>query len=420
MKLNVNPFKTDLPQLRPLWVAVFVDILGFSILIPFLPFFGQEFGAPAWKIGLLLSTNALFSFFSGPIWGSLSDRYGRKPMLLISQAGTLAGFILMAFSNSLELMFLSRIIDGIFGGNYPIAKAIVGDVAPPDRRSEEMSNIGVAHVLSSLVGPGLGGLLSGWGIMAPGLMAATMTVGAMLLTFFFLEESNPVIVGQPGWAAASAHPAAHSPNAPHPTTRRADIWQNGMARFLLIQWAFHTLSFIIYVSNISLFANLKLGLDPGEMGRLLMMAGIVRVFIRFAVFVPMRRRWGDRKTSLIGLGLFIPTYLLLGLVQNQFQFAIILCLVSFGAACSRGILGSFLSRTVKPWQQGTAMGLSASLDSFAQITGPLIGGLVLDSMPLWVYGGIAATFALGAFAMAWRPLELGDQPAVALEMEAAN
>ncbi len=92
--------KTEFPKLRPLWISVFVDILGFSILIPFLPFFGQEFGASPWKIGLLLSTNALFSFFSGPIWGSLSDRYGRKPMLLISQIGTLIGFLIMAFSNT--------------------------------------------------------------------------------------------------------------------------------------------------------------------------------------------------------------------------------------------------------------------------------------------------------------------------------
>ncbi|MBN1249010.1 MAG: MFS transporter, partial [Anaerolineae bacterium] len=192
MKISLNPFKTDFPRLMPLWIAVFVDILGFSILIPFLPFFGQQFGAPAWQIGLLLSTNALFSFFSGPIWGSLSDRYGRKRMLLLAQLGTLAGFLVMAFSTSLEMMFVSRIIDGIFGGIYPIAKAVVADVVPPSKRSEQMSNIGVAHVLSSMLGPGLGGLLSGWGIVGPGLMAAAMVTVAILMTVFRLEESNPL------------------------------------------------------------------------------------------------------------------------------------------------------------------------------------------------------------------------------------
>ncbi len=193
MKVGLSLFKSDFPALMPLWIAVFVDILGFSILIPFLPFFGQEFGAPAWQIGLLLSTNALFGFFSGPVWGSLSDRFGRKPMLLLAQAGTLAGFLLLAFSTSLEMMFLSRIIDGLFGGIYPIAKAVVGDVVPPSKRSEQMSTIGVAHVLSSLIGPGLGGMLSGLGIAAPGLMASALVLVAILMTHFRLKESNPMV-----------------------------------------------------------------------------------------------------------------------------------------------------------------------------------------------------------------------------------
>jgi predicted MFS family arabinose efflux permease len=116
------------------------------------------------------------------------------------------------------------------------------------------------------------------------------------------------------------------------------------------------------------------------------------------------------------LGLFVPVYLALGFVDSQVQFGLILCLVSFGAACSRGILNSFLSRSVKPWEQGTAMGLSASLDSFAQITGPLVGGLVLGSMPIWVYGTVAACCALGAFVMAWRPLDLQEQVQPALSV----
>jgi DHA1 family tetracycline resistance protein-like MFS transporter len=138
LQIVKRTIRLDYAELIPLWIAVFVDILGFSILIPFLPFFSQEYGAPAWQIGLLLSTNALFGFFSGPIWGSLSDRYGRKPMLLISQAGTLAGFLMLAFSNSLTMLYVSRIVDGIFGGNFPIAKAIIGDMVPSKERSQPL------------------------------------------------------------------------------------------------------------------------------------------------------------------------------------------------------------------------------------------------------------------------------------------
>ena len=391
-------------ELIPLWIAVFIDILGFSILIPFLPFFSQEFGMPPWQIGLLLSTNAMFGFFSGPIWGTLSDRYGRKPMLLISQFGTLVGFLMLAFSNGMPMLFLSRIVDGVFGGNFPIAKAIIGDVVPPQQRSVQMSNIGVAHVLSSLLGPGLGGLLSPWGIVAPGLLSAGLTCVTILLTFLFLSESNPAVT-------RSAHQAQRSAAAGATVGRqfaRQSVWRNEQARYLLVQWGFHTLSFMIYVSSISLFANLKLGLNARQVGTLLTAAGLVRVFIRFVVFVPLRNALGDRMTSLLGLGIFVIVYLALGWVQNQIQFAAVLCAVSFAASCTRGVLTGFLSRSVKPWEQGQAMGLSASLDSFAQIVGPLVGGYFLGSQPLWMYGGLASLFSLGAFAMASRRVALPD------------
>jgi DHA1 family tetracycline resistance protein-like MFS transporter len=153
-----------------------------------------------------------------------------------------------------------------------------------------------------------------------------------------------------------------------------------------------------------MFAYLKLGLNPPEVGRLLMISGAARAFIRFAVFVPLLRWLGDRRTALLGLGTFVVTFILLGFVQNQVQFGAVLCAVSFAAACSRGILSSFLSLSVSPRQQGRAMGLSASLDSLAQITGPLVGGAVLGALPLWIYGGLASFFALGALGMAIRRL----------------
>jgi DHA1 family tetracycline resistance protein-like MFS transporter len=413
MRLKKRILEARYAELTPLWIAVFIDILGFSVLIPFLPFFSQEYQVPAWQIGLLLSTNALFGFFSGPIWGALSDAKGRKPMLLLSQFGTLIGFLMLAFSGSMTMLYASRIVDGIFGGNYPIAKAIVGDVVPPHDRSREMSNIGVAHVLSSLIGPGLGGLLSRWGILAPGLVSAALTCVTIGLTFFFLKETNPVARRASRQRRALSNPDLGSEPKPADAkeglarrrTGPASVWSNPIARYLLVQWGFHTLSFMTYMSCISLFAYLRLGLDAGQVGRLLMIAGIVRVFIRFVIFVPLLERLGDRKTSRVGLTTFVVVFFLLGLVRNQLQFTMALCAVSFAASCTRSILNSFLSRSVKPTEQGRAMGLSASLDSFAHIVGPLVGGFILDSLPLWMYGGLAGIFALGAFFMGFRRIE---------------
>jgi len=384
------------PELTPLWIAVFIDVLGYSILIPFLPFFTQEFSAPAWQVGMLLAANALFGFFFGPIWGNLSDRRGRKPILLICQFGTLAGFVMLALSRNMTMLFLSRIVDGIFGGNFPIAKAIIGDVVASQDRSKQLSNVGVAHVLSSLLGPGLGGLLSRWGIVAPALLASALTCITIVVTWLYLRESNPVS------ARASAAPQPAIKAAAQPPLARESLWRNQTARLLLVQWAFHTLSFSLYIACISLFASIKLGLNAEEIGLLLTIAGVVRVIVRFTVFVPLLNRLGERATARLGLGIFVVTYMALGFVVNQWQFAVIVCVVSFAASCTRGVLTSFLSSAVPPQQRGQAMGASASLDSLAQIIGPSVGGAVLGAMPVWVYGGLAGIVALVAFVLDFR------------------
>jgi len=314
------------------------------------------------------------------------------------------GFLMLAFSRSMTMLFVSRIVDGIFGGNYPVAKAIVGDVVPPKARSEQMSNIGVAHVLSSLIGPGLGGLLSRWGIIAPGLFSATLSLTTILLTLFLLRESNPP---QPHAARAGVRASTRGPG------KAESVWRNPIARALLIQWGFHTMSFMAYVSCISLFANLKLGLDAQQTGTMLMIAGIVRVFVRFVIFVPLLRWLGDKRTLFLGLAMFVVVFLLLGFVQTPVQFVLVLCGVSFAAACTRGVMNSFVSRSVKPWQQGQAMGLSASLDSLAQILGPALGGYILGAYPVWTYGALASVFALGAFLMLLRRIELPSEQEVA-------
>lgn len=385
------------PELLPLYLAVFVDVLGYSVLIPFLPFFAQQYDATPGEIGLLLSANALFGLFSGPVWGSLSDRYGRKPFLLLSQVGTLLGFVILLFARSLPMLFLSRIVDGVFGGQFPIAKAIIGDISRPEDRSKEMSNIGVAHVLSALLGPGIGGLLSRGGVSAPALLAVGLTVVTLLLTALFVPESRSGGRDAAPRVATSARAARTRPTA---------LLRNADARLLLVQWLFHTLSFTMFMACISLFANLVLGLDAQQMGLMLTLAGLVRVFVRFAVFVPLLRRLGERNTSRLGLGLFVITYAVVGFVTNQGQFGAVLCVSSFAASCTRGPLTGFLSRAVRPSEQGVAMGANVSLDNLAQVVGPIVGGAILGAWPVWVYDALASMLALVAFALAYKPLGL--------------
>ncbi len=180
------------PELIPLWIAVFIDILGFSVIIPLLPYLTDEWGISGTQIGFVLSINAIFGLFFGPLWGKLSDLLGRKKTLLICQFGTLAAFILVAFSKNYTMLIIARVVDGIFGGNFPIAKAIIGDIIPPKRRAIYLSNIGVAHILSSVVAPAIGGFLAFTGLFGLGLISSALCIITITLTFIKLRETNPI------------------------------------------------------------------------------------------------------------------------------------------------------------------------------------------------------------------------------------
>ena len=147
--------KKKYPELKVLWIGVFIDILGFFIILPYLPMFMILYNTDPFMIGLLMATNAVFTFISAPIWGKASDHLGRRPMLIICQFGTMIAFLMLAFSDSLEMIFYSRIVDGIFGGNFTLVKSIISDIVPPKDRGLQMTNAGVVVTFAgSIVPPG--------------------------------------------------------------------------------------------------------------------------------------------------------------------------------------------------------------------------------------------------------------------------
>ncbi|MFX1451938.1 MAG: MFS transporter [Promethearchaeota archaeon] len=420
--LDLKIVKIKYPGLFPLWIAIFIDILGFTLIIPFLPFFIKELTIPipelkplfdaipysadlALMVGLALSTNAVFGFFFGPLLGSLSDKYGRRPLLLISQFGTLAAFVMLAFSTSYEMVLISRIIDGVFGGNFPIAKAVIGDVVPPKRRAPQMANVGVAHVLSSLFGPAMGGFLfTKWGIIAPGLFSAFLSLITIIVTFLYLEESAPVKRQYQSKKENIVQNIPYKPTSIESEPKNQSIWKNGLAIFLLIQWAFHTISFMVYISNISLYAAIKLNMQPDEIGLYMSLSAIARLIIRFYVFEPTLKKLGDKRTSQIGLICFVIAFSALAFVQDFIQFLLVLMLVSYAASCTRGVLISFQSRSVSPKEQGKMGGLNTSLDNLAQMIGPLLGSFILGTFGSTWFALLATLLAITAFSMSFRPI----------------
>ncbi|MFX1573365.1 MAG: MFS transporter, partial [Promethearchaeota archaeon] len=304
------------------------------------------------------------------------------------------GFLMLAFSNSIWMVIISRIVDGVFGGNFPIAKAIIGDEVPPKDRSFQMANIGVAHVLASLIGPGMGGILFGiGGILLPGLFAAGLSLFTIIITIFILEETWPK-------TKREAHlEISHEINI-------IKIRKNKTAMFYLSLFGFHTISFTIAMASLSFFAQIVFKLNSSEIGILLMISGIFRASVRFTLFKPTLTKLGVNNAIIVGLGIFLIAFLLIGFSINVIMFLILILFISFAASLTRGPLNSKISQSVTPREQGKINGYSSGLDSFAQIIGPLTGTFILGFYPAFFLSFVLGSVALIPFLMSFKKIEL--------------
>ncbi|MFX0155928.1 MAG: MFS transporter [Candidatus Hodarchaeota archaeon] len=405
--LKISP---EYQRLTPLWIAVFVDILGFSIILPFLPFFIAEFNTSPIIIGFLLSSNAIFAFFFGPILGKLSDKYGRKPFMLISQAGTLLGFIILIFTNNILVLFIARVIDGIFSGQFPISKAIIGDVVPPKERPKQMTNIGIAFTLAFLIGPAIGGFLSPFGIAGPGIVASILAGFTFIFTTFYLKETLPTKVGIQEWAIPDQYTQTfeNDPLSSKEFKRvKSSIWGNKRTLTLLIQYSFIVVAAGIFQTTFSLFGGLRLGLNAQTIGILLSLMGVFQVIFRTFFFNKIRNRLGDPKTAMMGLGSFIISYFLLAFVSETWQLILILFYISFSGATSRGITIGFTSRSVDYLNQGKIMGITSSIDNLSQMIGPIIGGFLLSLSGNLPFAFMLSGLSILPFIISFQVLKFG-------------
>ncbi len=397
-----NNVKKKYPELTNLWIGLFVDIFGFYIIIPYLPSLMIIYDTTPLILGLLLATNAIFTLFSAPIWGRLSDKFGRKPILLIAEAGTCSAFLILAFSNSLFLLFVARAVDGVFGGNYPITKAIITDSVPPKDRGLQMTNIGVAHTLAGLLAPGLAGLLSiflifgpDYPLALPGLVSAFFSFLTIIITLFFIKES---------W------PKSKREKAEREVKIKFKLVNNRDALYSLTQFAFHTFSFIMYVSTLAIFIGLILGLDTLGVSIFLMISGVSRAIVRFTLFKPTIRILGEKKMKILGLSILTIVFILIGIFGAFYPapwiFIVLVVFASYGVSCARGLMMSKVTETVSSKEIGKINGYTSTLDSLAQIFGPILGTFLL-SPPLlspFLYGSIMGILAFVALMMVFRKI----------------
>lgn len=378
--------------LVPISLIVFVDILGLTVILPLLPFYAEKYGASPLMVGMLISSFALFQFFSGPILGRLSDRHGRKPVLLFSQVGTFISFLILGFANTLPLLFLGRIIDGFTAGNLTVAQAYISDVTPPKDRVRAFGIIGVSFGLGFLVGPAISGALVGYGMSAPIFASAGLSFISFFLTLFLLPESEPSaqVVTEKGFFVSKK-------------TWLRFLRDKYIASLLLMFFLFNWF-FTSFTSGFALFSERRYfweGRPFGvkEVSVTLALMGLYGMILQGGLIGRLNTWLGERKLVISGFLTAVVGALILSTSGDLVSFGIALAIFSFGSGVLRPALTSLITQTVEADEQGLVLGISQSLSSIAHIFAPLLSGALIGHSDLRLWCWVVAAFALGGLAL---------------------
>jgi MFS family permease len=367
-----------------LFLIVFIDLLGFGIIIPLLPFYAEHFGAGPAVATWLMASYSLAQLFFSPIWGRLSDRHGRRPILLIALGFSVASYLWLGLAGALWMLFAARLLAGVGAGNIAAAQAYVADVTTPENRAKGMGLIGAAFGLGFTVGPALGGLLAGdartaTSVALPAFVAAGLSAAAWLATLIFLPESL-----KPG-------------DLPEARAGRLQLAREAFGRPALrrlILLLFLTLTaFAGMETTFALWAQAGFGWGPREVGWVFFLVGMVLILVQGGLIGRLTQRFGEARLVVAGTALIAAG--LLGLTQARgLTGVLVTCtLLALGMGLLNPSVNSLLSRRARADNQGGILGVAQSASSLARIVGPAIAG------PLFANEGRNAPYYLGTAIM---------------------
>ncbi len=366
-------------------LVVFIDLLGFSLILPLLPYYAETFKASETTTGILIASYALMQLIGAPILGRLSDRFGRRPVLLISVFGTFLGFLLLGFANALWMLFVSRIIDGITGGNLSVAQAYISDVTDEKSRSKGLGMIGAAFGLGFIIGPVTGGLLSQWGYAVPAFAAAAISFINLILIYAWLPESlteekrNQMTEKRPAITLSALLVA----------------FQRPFTGSILVTRFFFGLAFAIFQTIFSLYALAKFNLTARDTGFVLTYVGVLSVIVQGFLVGRLTSRF--REDILITASVVLMGISLLGwaLAPSVLWLYIIMTPTALSGGLLNTLLSSTLTKAVTPQEIGGILGLSAAVESSTRIIAPLLGGVLLQQIGAWAPGAFGAVVMTG-------------------------
>ena len=386
---------TSKRNLYILTFVLFVMMLGYGIVIPIFPFYIESMGAGGTELGLLTASYAIMRLIFGPIWGGLSDRFGRKPILLIGILGYVITMVWFGLANTLWMLFAARILSGILSSaTAPTTMAYIGDSSPEDERGGGMGMLGAAGGIGTIVGPAAGGFLATTSLSMPFFVAAGLALLSLILAIIFLPESHPVkeqsedkeaLIDLRAWWQAIFSPIGT----------------------LFILTFISTCGLMIFANVFGLYGLERFDYGPKEVGIIMMVLGGVSALTQGLLAGPTTKKWGDEAVIKIGL---LVTAVSFGLMLWANTFLTVILTTAFFALTvsiqSPALLSLTSRRATVP--QGIAMGLSNSFVSLGRIVGPILGGVVLDinlSLP-YISG---AAFMLVAFFVSLIWIDQGKQ-----------
>ena len=381
------------PSILVIFLTVFLDLIGFGIVMPLLPLYSDRFGASGLMIGLIIASFSVMQFFFSPIWGRLSDRIGRRPVLLLSLAAGVVSYAVFAVASMLTgktglwLLLASRTFAGICGGNISVAHAYIADITPPEQRSARMGLIGVAFGLGFILGPALGAISARFGLAAPGWVATALCGANFLLACVILPESR-------------------RPSSEHvPARPRFNQWLHTLGHpqvgLLIFLFFLATFCFACYETTLALLVKRTFDYDQERVGYFFAYGGVISAFVQGGLIKRFVQKWGEPRLILfsfvlLGISLIWMPYLntLAGLLGG-------LAVLAVGSSINRPPIFGMISILTPAHEQGATLGVAQSAGSLARIFGPIFAAGLFDvhpSLPYLVCGGVS----LVAATLAWQ------------------
>ncbi len=397
-------------RLLTIFLIVFVDLLGFSLILPLLPYYAESFGATPVIVGLLVASYAAAQLIGAPLLGRLSDRIGRRPVLLLSVAGTIMGFLLLGFAPALgkflapilgfysanpliiASLFFSRILAGLTGGNITVAQAYIADVTDEKNRAKGLGLIGAAFGLGFIIGPAIGGILSQWGYNVPAFMAAGLAVMNLVAIFFLLPESL---------TAERREEITQRIQLPFTLKALRDVLRRPLVGPLLYLRFFYGLGFATFQGIFALYTQ-TIGLSPQTTGYILAYVGLISVLVQGVLIGQLTKRFRENWLIITGLWVMAAALFAWAFTAQLWLLLIVILPLGLAGGVLNTVLQSAISKSVHRDEVGGILGISGSLEAFTRVIAPSLGGVLLQSLGIWAPGVFSAVIMGWAVFFAYR------------------